>query len=55
MRSMRILAALALAAVAAQADGIEWDFEGYPTIRTAAQQAKTSGKRLLLGLSGAPT
>ena len=52
---MRTLLVLGLAAVAARADGIEWDFEGYPSIRAAAKQANASGKRLLLGLSGAPT
>lgn len=54
--SMRtVLPALLLVAGVAHAEGINWDFEGYPRVHEAAAAAKRSGKRLLIGLSGAPT
>jgi len=31
-----------------------WDYESYRSLPAAAAKAKTTGKRLLLGLSGSP-
>jgi len=53
-----LLAALCLLGSRAAADEeprLEWKYDGHASLPRAAQEAKTSGKRLLVGLSGSPT
>lgn len=53
--------AVVLVALAAATPGLAeeksftWDSEGYASILGAATKAKTTGARLLLGLSGSPS
>lgn len=35
--------------------GLEWQHEGIASLPAASESAKRAGKRLLIGLSGAPT
>ncbi|MHC4954582.1 MAG: hypothetical protein ACYTGZ_11905 [Planctomycetota bacterium] len=40
---------------AVASDAVKWDYEGHFRLPEAAQAAKGAKKRLLIGLSGAPT
>ena len=51
---MRTVGAIALLTLVARAD-LQWDFDGYPRILAAAKAAQARKKRILVGMSGAPT
>jgi hypothetical protein len=55
MRVGAVLVALALAAGAAPAARLTWEYDGYARLPAAAAAAKRAQKRILVGLAGSPT
>ena len=59
MRTCLLFALLLSTIVPATADEaaptLVWQHEGHASLPAAAQQAKRTGKRLLVGLAGSPT
>ena len=52
---MRITVMALLFATTATAGDLQWEFDGYPRILKASKAARDQGKRILVGMSGAPS